>query len=363
MELLTLNSSFQPDKIFEGYQSLIWSERYSKFGDFQLTTSNIASTIASLPLESYVSLRDSTVPMLIETHKIEKKKNAAPLLTVTGRTFEYCALSRRLSVNSLPSGTLRPFWAMPASKESDAAYKALRVVLGDIARSQGGTSVLSSISPAVSAYDAIPELDLILPNDYETASPYTFEIKAGELYITVIELIAVTNHGIKSIRPGSSGSKVGVEIYNGADLTNDLVIDARFDQIEDATYLLSATGSANVGYIYSSNGSQEVLKTAGPEPSGLARRLLLLDDSSNAATVDVRNSRGLVELYKYNVTALFDGEVAEQIAAGYNTKYFLGDILKLTGEYGLSQNVRVTEFIRSQDNTGEKAYPTFEAVD
>lgn len=365
MELLTLGSTFHPEKIVENFQSLIWSERYDKAGDFQLTTANISETLQLLPENSYVTLRDSTVPMRVETNKIENKKNVGPLLTVIGRSFEAPAFEDRVSVKELSPTAARTVWDMTADKESDAAYKMLRVVLGDVERLKDGVSVLPAIAPAVSPNDAIPEIDLILPADYSTGTTKIYEIKAGDMYSTMLELISINHRGIKAIRPVlPSEDKVGIEIYNGADLTNTVVFDARFDQIDDATYLLSTQGSKNVGYVYDTAGGMQVLKTAAPEPSGLARKVLLVDADNNATgiTSQARTNRGLIELYKYNATSLFDGEVAEQVARGYNKDYFLGDILKLVGQYGLSQNVRCAEFIRSQDASGEKAYPTFEAV-
>jgi len=59
---------------------------------------------------------------------------------------------------------------------------------------------------------------------------------------------------------------------------------------------------------------------------------------------------------------MYDGTLTDQFLAGFNRDYFLGDILRLDGEYGLSEFVRVSEFIRSDDSTGSKAYPTFETV-
>jgi hypothetical protein len=410
MELLTLDSDFQPIDLVENYESLIWTERYSKAGDFQLTSTSIAKTIAALPTETCVTLRDSTVPMLIEFHKIEKKKGETPKLTVLGRSYEACALERRASVKEPLGATTKSAWVLNAAKESDAAYLAIRTVIGDIDRYQSDVLVLSSVPAAVSpTNDPIPQIDLTLPADYgvapwvstkyymqndlvsyggnyylatsltgnlnqvptssptywtSTTSTKAYEIKTGDLYTTVKDLIVANNRGIKSVRPDQNGTKIGVEIYNGADRTATVVFDARFDQFDDATYLLGAQGSANVAYVYGYLGSQLVLKTVAAEPSGMDRRVLALDETSDQTTnnSDVRRTRGLVELYKNNATALFDGEVAQQVAEGYNRNYFLGDILKLTGEYGLSQNVRVAEFIRSADAQGEKAYPTFEAV-
>lgn len=416
MELVTLNSDFQPDKPVENYSSLIWTERYSTNGDFQLTSNDIYTTINLLPKESYVSLRDSTVPMIVEQHIIEKPKNQAPVLTVIGRSFE-SVLERRAAVKTAIGGT-KTAWVLNASKESDAAFKAIRTVLGDAAQYQDGLLVLPAVSPAVSSLDAIPEIELILPADYETpawdstvtyvegdlvgygttiyvatsasgnlnknpASQPTYwtsystgfsgswgtqnayEVGASDLYLSALNLLTANYRGIKSIRPQPDASPVvGIEIYNGADLTDIVSIDARFNQFDSAKYFLTEQGSTNVAYVYGQSGSSKVLKTAAPEPSGLNRRVLLLDvtNDSDTSSEDVRNSRGLIELYNNNAIALFGGEIGINIAIKYNVDYFLGDIVNLVGEYGLYQSARIAEFIRSSDSSGEKSYPTFEAV-
>lgn len=363
MELMTM-SNLQPDRFVENYRSLIWAERYAKAGDFELVSDNVFETINLLPLETMVCLRESTVPMVVEMHKITKPLRGAPTLSVIGRSFE-TVLDRRAATNTLPPDIGRIPWTIQAEKEADAAYQAMRIVLGDIERSQEGNVVLSEVSPAVSPLDAIPEIDLILPADYNAGTTNSYEIKAQDLYVTVMELISTNHRGLKAVRPTPTGTKIGIEIYNGADLTEFVQIDARFDQFDNATYLLSKAGSKNLAYVYGPTGSEQILKTQAPEPSGLERRVLIVDQSSDttASLPDVRRTRALVELYKQNHTALFDGEIAQKIAARYNVDYHLGDIIKLVGEYGLSQNVRVAEFIRSSDSSGVKAFPTFEAID
>lgn len=373
MELLTLNDDYQPASLVERYGSLIWTERYSTAGDFQLISNDIERMINLLPLESLVTIRESTVPMVVEVHEIKKSPNAAPVLTVKGRSFETVLDRRATALLTNPrdlnttDGSANPKipWVEVAAEPSDAAYNAMRKILGDGVRSTV-SGPLPAQQPILSLNDALPMVDLIAPADYArgVGSSFNFEIKPGNLYDVTMELINSNRHGLKAVRPTLNNDKIGIEIYNGADLTDTVMFDARFDQFDDSTYLLSYTGSYNVAYVLSKSDSQLVNKTQAPEPSGLDRRVLLVDVSGeqNADTDDSRKTRGLVELYKYNVTALFDGHISDQIANDYNNTYFLGDIIRLDGEYGLSQTVRVAEFIRSEDNTGSKAYPTFEVV-
>ncbi len=162
MELITLGVNFQPVNLVENYKSVIWTERYASAGDFQITSNNVNELINQLPLESYIGLRESTVPMIVEAHKIEKRAREAPLVTIVGRSLE-TVLERRASVKDLPTAVVRTPWMMAASTPSDAAYRAIRTVIGDVAKSKSGASVLSALSPAVSSNDAMPEIVLTLP--------------------------------------------------------------------------------------------------------------------------------------------------------------------------------------------------------
>ena len=67
MEFQTLNEDFQAEHVVENYETLIWTERYSTNGEFQATFNNIPAGLAQLPEGSYVTLRESTVPMIRRT--------------------------------------------------------------------------------------------------------------------------------------------------------------------------------------------------------------------------------------------------------------------------------------------------------
>lgn len=376
MELLTLDNNpasstrFQPLKLIENYASLIWTERYWSAGDFELKSSDVQQTINAMPLESVVGIRESITPMVVEAYKIEKPGTKESTITVTGRSYE-SVLERRASFSENTRAATPPrnaaFQTISADKVSDAAFKMLRNAIGDTAKSN-----LPAVNPT-NLRDQIPELNLLLPTDYTTGVVTPFEIKAGNLLAILFDMLEVNHHGIRAIRPtfGSGKTKVDLEIYNGADLRSTVVFDARFDQLNSANYLLSYQGSTNVAYVYGPSGVELVKKNEPvAEPEGLARRVLVVDEMSDStlSTQANRKARGLVELYKNNATALFDGEVAIQVAQRFNKPiaqggFGLGDILQLNGEYGLGRAMRVAEWVRTSDSTGESAYPTFQTVD
>src|SRR5436190_4933863 len=103
MELAVLNSSFKRKRLIENWNSLVWTERYSSFGDFQLVSNHISDVLELLPLggpldpPTLVSIEGSTVPMVVESHKIEKPKNGINQIVTTGRSFE-TILDRRQAI-------------------------------------------------------------------------------------------------------------------------------------------------------------------------------------------------------------------------------------------------------------------------
>jgi len=75
-------------------------------------------------------------------------------------------------------------------------------------------------------------------------------------------------------------------------------------------------------------------------------------------------AQGELSLAEAKETAMFDGSINQDLSSyRYGVDYELGDIVKLVGDYGLEEKARVTEYIRSEDKTGKKAFPTLVTVD
>lgn len=366
MELAVLNNQFKPARMVEGHSSLIWTERHYTAGDFTRESDDIGATIDALPLyttdsngiqhPTVVTLRDSDVPMIVEIHKITKSLTGPPKITTIGRSFE-TVLDRRTTVNK-PVGGGVPIKAWTSVKPTavDSAYDAMNQVV---------TLGLSSTA------DKIPEVTIrlpIRPNGYVApSSNQNYTVEPGNLYDWVLKQIQSENYGLRAVRPKDlADATISIEIYTGVDRTKDVTFDARFDQFDNSTYLLSQSGWKNTDQVNAAADSLEV--NNGQSYSGLNRRVTYLDGSQIATgsvgpeLTNIMKNLGTVDLAKQLETALFSGEVSRQLGSRYGKDYFLGDIVKLTGDYGLSQFVRISEFIRSEDNNGEKAYPTFTSL-
>lgn len=360
MDLITLNENNQESKLIENYDSLVWTERFNTVGDFVLTTGNVDWFMANLPEGKRLSLRESNHVMVVETHKIERPKNQGAKLTITGRSFE-SILDRRASVRDLAGSK----WLVSVKKPSDTAYYAMTQVCVNGILSQGDRFPSSMVVfPTPSDYLAGNSFDIVM------------EIPAGNLLETVLQLlqmeapannavipnrVAVLPHGIRAVRPNSSGTAIAIEIYLGVDRSESVYFDATRSLLDDGTYLFSKVGSANIAYL-SGQGVSGYLTAGGTEQVGLERRVIWRK-SNDANTAELLGNEGSMELSQKPVTALFDGSINQDVSPYiYGRDYNLGDVVRLVGDYGMETKARVTEFIRSVDATGRKAYPTLSAI-
>lgn len=110
------------------------------------------------------------------------------------------------------------------------------------------------------------------------------------------------------------------------------------------------------------------------ESEGINRREMYTDakDISSETDDDVTltdteyneklKQRGLERLAENHLSRYFDGQVESSILFSYEKDFFMGDIVQVENEFGISGTARITEFIRSQDANGFEMYPTFEAI-
>lgn len=366
MDLMTLDGNNQPAKLIENYDSLIWSERYSTIGDFEIQTGNVDQFMTLLPEGTNLTLRDSNVPMMVETHQIDRKKNTPQNLTIKGRAWE-AILDRRIAIQSVAALTGSDDWVVNVKTPSDLAYYII---------------VKICVEGLVSAKDIFEAAKVQFPTpvDYLTSTGPTkpFTVSRGQLLDIVVGLLqteaaadtttvpvtpAIVPHGIRAVRPSPAGTAIAIQIYTGVDKSQTVYFDATRDLLDDGSYLFSKVGSANAAYGVLKNIAASMYEGT-PEPSGLARRVILVDGSqSDIADATILKNEMSSAMAAAHETAIFDGSVNTDLSPyKYGVDYNLGDIVKVVGDYGLVTNARVTEYIRSEDKTGSKAYPTLSAI-
>lgn len=88
-------------------------------------------------------------------------------------------------------------------------------------------------------------------------------------------------------------------------------------------------------------------------------------DSTDVVLRDVIYSiyllnRGYEKLTEYGSTTSFEGTIEPNVTFEYKKDYFLGDLVTVENEYGISVSARIVEVIEIDDDTGYRIQPKFE---
>ena len=381
MDVLRLNdSTFLPDSVVEGYSSMIWSERFAPAGDFQMKTPKIDQMRALIPEGSLVSLLDSKEVMQVETFSIDKDDNGVPEATIVGRSFETFTENRGFETSLRLVSNPKYFWRVLTTAE-----QALYFLWNDIVSNPTNTPnpnwipnlVISSnvTKPENSAFQEVPDI--------------------GNVYAKVLDLIQQGGHGIRSIRPVSNDAvlisfdatglpiqtqtaevtALRLEIYDGVDRTRGqsentpVVLSYDAGDITDPKYLFSIKDYKNIANVKVDPVAESFenrlfyIDGASELTTGLDRRVLSVDStdikySSDPSYDTAVAQRAYSELAKHNNRLMFGSEVSPLAHYKYGTDYFLGDYVTVAAEYDFEQTMIVTEYIRTEDQAGDRGYPT-----
>lgn len=372
MIFYTLDRYFNPNGVVDSFESGIWTERYSTPGDVSIVCAASQKNIDTLSEGTFLSTPDSHEVMIVDTQSIEKG-----VLTVSGKSLLEFLKQRifRFSVNHYD----RDLTLADVNEDSAIEY----IITN---------SCLLTASATLDSYGLNGDQEVIdgiyIINENPGTSVDGVVVSVGSVG-SAIEKIATDNDiGVTLSRYGAAADgEMMFRIYRGLDHTslqsvNDLV---RFSPImgtlTSIKELHSSSTYKNVAYAWASNlpaaiidvGPGIAYQDGGQYLTGFDRRVLLvLDTELNMDTIDLGDAEAQIEAYltrkatdalaNNTFTKLVDGEIVPQSEYSFGEHYGLGDIIELQGYSGQVQRARVTEYIRSQDKTGERAYPTVAVV-
>lgn len=362
MELYVLDETFLKDKVIDEFTSAIWTERFLKNGDVQLVLPASTERMAMLKEGKFLAERDSDELMIIES-----QLNENGLLTIKGSSAEAFFNQRYLRKTTTDSD-----WTITAKPGSILSQVVSAVVIaGTGSVGLGG------------ADDIIP--NLVLGAIDLSDDVVTKKVPFGPMYDAIQPIAENSRLGMKIFlsRADPFGYELTFTVYKGVDrtsaqLVNDLV---RFSSAQDSmTNIKSVSSIASyktVVYVFPPSwaATPDPIVVYAPGSSAAARgfdRRVLVIQASDISETEVTGSvtlaslmqkAGVDALANNNYTKLVDGEVVPQPQYKYGTNYKLGDLIELVGQDGVVQKAQITEYIRSKDATGERAYPTVSVVD
>lgn len=356
LELYTLDNNLNRVQVVEGFETLIWTERYSSNGDFEIDIKSTAPTRALLVEDTWMALNQSKYVMQIETITDSTDDSGTKMLKVVGRDMVKI-LNDRVAMPAITDTTTTPNWVITGNP-------------GNIARTMFDTICAET---ALNPNDGIDfyVVGKLLPHGSipESTDIVTVTFAPDTLYNSVKNICDAYNLGFRLVKHPTL-SQVYFEVYTGEDRTSSqavnpaVIFSPDLDNLVDTTTLTSTAGIKNVAYVYAQNGSAEVYApTSSSSVKGFNRRVLFVDASDIAldAGPDLTTAlqqRGLQQLAGFQTVYQFDGQISEYCPYVYGTDYNLGDLVEERDADDIGNVMRVTEQIFVSDNQGDRSYPT-----
>lgn len=370
MEIFTLDRSYFKIDVIDNFTSCIWTERYYGDGEAELVVPLTIKMIQKLPVGRLLIANESNIPMIIETRNTEDGKlkcNAISLLSWLNNRFVRTSAvheDRYWYLETFCPGRL--IWEM-------VYYMCI----------EGSPYLNGIVDIGIDNPERLAIPGLVLREHDTSGDPLKVGIPYGPLYDAMREIATTYDVGMEiALDPITSVDYLlGFRTYKGLDRTSDQTTNeiVRFspemDSFTNIKEIESAAKLKTLVYAFASTDNDELnlLKTEpgvadirGLEYEGFDLRAMLVfaDDittdqvGSAANLLEVLNNRALDAVTDNQYVQAVDGEIVPDSQFVYGVHYNMGDIIEVQGNSGVIQKARVTEYIRSQDNAGEKAYPT-----
>ena len=356
MEALVLDTNFVAVDIVDSFDSLIWVDRYSTVGDFEIYTGINLHMLEVLQKKYYLVMAESDQTMIVESRGLTTDPEEGNHIVFSGRSLG-SILDRRIVWNqTILSGNFQD---------------GIEQLLNE-----------NAINPTI-PQRVIPNLRFVRSID-PTITSLTIDAQfMGDNLLTVIEKLCTEKKiGWKIIL--TDDNHFDFMLYSGVDrsysqTTNPYVIfSPKFDNLLGSNYAESNKEEKTVTLV-GGEGEGVNRKTIAVEAdtgggSGLDRREMFTDARDISSNVDggtlsetdynaQLTQRGKEDLAKNVAVTSFEGQVDSKILYKYGEDFFMGDIVQIANEYDMETKARIVEFIHSQDINGESHYPTFAKVE
>lgn len=375
MEPYTLTRDYQKKDIIDGFTSIIWTERYYGDSEVELVVPLTKSMINKLPVGIFLAIEESDELMILETANVENGK-----LKLSGISILSWLNNRFIRTSALHQDR---YWYIEGESPGQVLWAMVYYMCVGGEYLDGTTPIgISNPSQFI-----LPGLGLY---DYDTSGePLKVGISYGPLYTAMREFAETYEMGMQIILDTSSETPLQFRSYKGLDRTSTQTelpvvrFSSEMESLSDIKEIESIAKLATQVYSFApglnpNEGEPELRTTpgistlAGEEYIGfdLRAKMIFADDittdqvgGSSNTLLDILNSRAQTELIKDKYIKTVDGEIVPDSQFQYGLDYNLGDIIEVEGDTGITQKSRITEYIRSHDANGEKAYPTVTGIE
>jgi hypothetical protein len=356
MEVYILDSLYQRVQVFDNHNSLIWTERHSAWGDFELHLQSTIATRRAFVPGVRLAMNESYRIMMVETVEDTTDSTGIQQLKITGRSIE-ALLDNRAALAVLGDTTTTPKWILTGTP-------------GDIARQIFHDICVTGVLDVGDIFPLIIE-DSIFPTDTipEPADIIEIDLDPTTVYSGVKGVVDLYSMGFRIVRDPFTGN-IYWDIHTGSDRTTKqtdlgaVVFAPDLDNLQNTSELTSNALYKNVAYVISPVGFEIVTPLdVDPSISGFDRQVILVNatditDTDTGVASAKMIQRGKDALSQNNRLKAFDGELNQNSVYKYGIDYNLGDLVEQRNVDGVTNQMQVTEQIFVSDEQGERSYPT-----
>lgn len=314
MHIYVLDELLRRTALIDQYESLIWTERYSEKGDFELVVRSDTGMRALLPEGALLSIEPlSKRVMKVETVSKDRNDDGVAVLTVTGPSTEQ-VLDERVAMGSVTDLETVPKWILTGTPGDIARYIFQRICVDGI------LSPLDPI-PFYQPGSVLPAGSIAEPLD-----PITVALDPDTVYNSIKKICDQYDLGFRLVRDETTAA-LYFDVYTGHDRTTlqsdyaAVVFSPELDNLANTKEYTSSEGYKNVAYVYGKFLAEYVYPDGIPAGSvqGLERRVLMVKaedielDTEGIETPDEIES-GAVE-FTDKLTAIDPDTIAAAVLA------------------------------------------------
>jgi hypothetical protein len=357
MNLTVLDTNLDPVAILDAYESLIWTDRYSTCGDFELYTPASEEVLSLVKRDYYLLNPESEHVMIVEEIHIDTNDETGNYETASGRSLE-SILERRIIwgrkvVSGKPQEVIKSLLIDCIINPADSNRKISNFVFEE------------STDPVITGLSAIE-------------AQYT----GDNLYDVIVAICDDNSIGFKITL--NDDKQFVFKLYAGIDrsynqTTNSYVVfSPSFDNLINANYMETRSALKTVALVAGEGeGADRKYVTVDIwGETGINRRELFVDardlstdpgeEGGKTLTEDEYNAqmtqRGKEKLAEHTDVSSFEGQAETRIMFKYGEDFFTGDIVQFADGYGHEAAARIVEMITSDNEEGLSVYPTFKTI-
>lgn len=365
VEVLSPNVGFETLGYVDDITSIIWTERYNEYGDFEIELPMSNEVWNLFDLNTLLRIPDSKQGMIVEKRQIIYDQTDGDRLIISGPSLDGL-LRRRI---------IQGHAAFPTMNATDLIKK---LIVDNFSSAAGEARAV----PFILSDTVVFEVD---NQDYRI-SP--FEVTGDVVGNVISDVLKTTDLGLRIEYADEEGRDAYIYIYSGNDLratsSNSSVIFSRdldnlnsSDYVEDISDFQSEALVAGAGEGAARIYTRTQSRNPNAQLKGFKRSELFVDARDISKTRRVGNkdvaipdkeyenllkSRGDSSLLTHSFVNRLDGGVLEGVMYTYGVDYVLGDRVSVFDSYGRTMNARVNEVVRSLDISGYKIDSKFRIV-